>query len=187
MPKTKRELDREIKEIIETPPALKLPGARQHSSIAREPAIFNTADLRVGQRFDHFGHIYEILKIARDKERTVQIARRVPDSFGKEAFIDHRSFPARHFDQQHLRPIPSHATIKTFDAPKPSLTVRQINAIVRASDGRNVYLIRNRLDTETIQRVIRARTKGRETEVRSLATGNWLPVLPERGDRLEVR
>jgi hypothetical protein len=240
MPKTKRELDREINEILETQaarsglsrhhryllsqrkpggalgagyltpagwhgdpltiedpklrlaalreqPAPKLPRARQHSSIAREHTAPNAADLKIGQRFDHFGHIYEIIKIGRDKDRTVQIARRVPDAFGKEAFIDHRAFPARHFDQQHLRPIPSHATIKAFDAPKPELTVRQINAIVRAADGRNVYLIRQRLDEETIQRVIRARTRGRETEVRSLATGNWLPVLPERGDRLEVR
>lgn len=74
-----------------------------------------------------------------------------------------------------------------FSAPRPLLTVRQINAIVRAADGRNVYLIRRRLDEETIQRVTRARTRGRETEVLSLATGNWIPVLPERGDRLEVR
>ena len=72
-------------------------------------------------------------------------------------------------------------------APKPSLTVRQINAIARAADGRNIYLIRERLGQETIQRVVRARTRGLETEVRSLATGNWLPVLPERGDKLEVR
>ena len=75
----------------------------------------------------------------------------------------------------------------TVSAPKPDLTPRQINAIVRAADGRNVYLIRTRLGDETVQRVIRARTKGRETEVRSLATGNWIPVLPEMGDRLEVR
>jgi hypothetical protein len=80
-----------------------------------------------------------------------------------------------------------HSTIKTLDAPKSALTVRQINAIVRAADGRNVYLVRHRLDQETVQRVTRARTRGRETEVRSLATGNWLPVLPELGDRLEVR
>lgn len=80
-----------------------------------------------------------------------------------------------------------HSSIKAHHAPKPELTVRQLNAIVRASDGRNVYLIRQRLDEETIQRVIRARTRGREMEVRSLATGNWIPVLPERGDRLEVR
>lgn len=80
-----------------------------------------------------------------------------------------------------------HSTIKASNAPKPELTVRQLNAIVRAADGRNVYLIRQRLDEETIQRVIRARTRGREMEVRSLATLNWIPVLPERGDRLEVR
>ena len=72
-------------------------------------------------------------------------------------------------------------------APRPSLTVRQINSITRAADGRNIYLIRRRMDEETVQRITRARTRGRETEVRVLATGNWLPVLPERGDRLEVR
>ncbi len=86
----------------------------------------------------------------------------------------------------------SHATLKDiaskgYYAPKPSMTVREINAIVRAADGRNIYLIRTRLDFETVQRITRARTKGRETEVRSLNTGNWIPVLPERGDRLEVR
>lgn len=81
----------------------------------------------------------------------------------------------------------SHATIKTFAAPKPAMTVRQINAIAQAADGRNIYLIRHRLGDETVQRITRARTKGRETEVRSLATGNWIPVLPERGDKLEVR
>lgn len=75
----------------------------------------------------------------------------------------------------------------TSYAPKPDLTVRQINAIVRAADGRNIYLIRTRMGDETIQRVTRARTKGHETEVLSLATGNWIPVLPERGDKLEVR
>lgn len=79
----------------------------------------------------------------------------------------------------------SHAT--KSNAPKPDLTVRQINAIVRAADGRNIYLIRTRMGDETVQRITSARTKGHETEVRSLATGSWIPVLPERGDKLEVR
>ena len=81
----------------------------------------------------------------------------------------------------------AHATVKTYDAPKPDLSVRAINAIVRAADGRNIYLIRTRMGDETVQRITRARTKGRETEVQSLATGHWIPVLPERGDKLEVR
>ena len=88
---------------------------------------------------------------------------------------------------KHKSTTRAHATVKTYDAPKPDMTARQINAIVRAADGRNIYLIRTRLDEETVQRVTSARTKGRETEVRSLATGNWIPVLPERGDSLEVR
>ena len=63
------------------------------------------SDLRVGQRFDYFGKPYEITKIGRDKARTVQIARRYKDPFGKEDLIDHRSFPMREFYQQHLRPL----------------------------------------------------------------------------------
>lgn len=74
-----------------------------------------------------------------------------------------------------------------YTAPKTELTPRQINAIVRAADGRNIYLVRTRLGDQTVQRITRARTKGRETEVRALATGNWIPVLPELGDKLEVR
>lgn len=65
--------------------------------------------------------------------------------------------------------------------------VRAINAIVRAADGRNVYLIRYRLGDETVQRIIRARTKGRGMEARVLATRLWLPVMPEMGDKIEVR
>ncbi|HSX23294.1 MAG TPA: hypothetical protein VLE97_11025 [Gaiellaceae bacterium] len=63
------------------------------------------SDLRVGQRFDYFGKPYEITKIGRDKARTIQIARRYRDPFGKEELIDHRSFPMRAFYQQHLRPM----------------------------------------------------------------------------------
>jgi len=60
---------------------------------------------RVGQLFDRLGHIYEITKIGRDKKRTLQVARRVRDPFGKEVLIDHRSFPARDLDREYLRPI----------------------------------------------------------------------------------
>jgi hypothetical protein len=78
-------LDAEIAEVLSHPPG--------------------ASDLRVGQLFDHLGHIYEITKIGRDKKRTVQIARRIRDSFGKETLIDHRLFPASDFDRQHLRPL----------------------------------------------------------------------------------
>jgi hypothetical protein len=81
----------------------------------------------------------------------------------------------------------AHATIAKTHAPKPEMSVREINAILRRADGRNIYLLRNRMGDETVQRISKARTKGRETEVRVLATGNWISVLPERGDRLEVR
>jgi hypothetical protein len=63
------------------------------------------SDLRVGQRFDYFGKPYEITKIGHDKARTIQIAHRFRDRFGKEDLIDHRSFPMRAFYQQHLRPL----------------------------------------------------------------------------------
>lgn len=86
--KTAAQLDREIAE-----------------ALAGTSSEIDPSQLRVGQRFDHIGHIYEITKIGRDKQRTVQIARRVGDPFGKQVLIDHRSFPASHFDRQHLTPI----------------------------------------------------------------------------------
>lgn len=94
--KTPAQLQREIDEALSgTAPAR---SGRAH-------ATRDASALRVGQRFDHFGHTYEILKIGRDKDRTVQIARPYTDRFGKAGFIDHRSFPARDFDRQHLRPL----------------------------------------------------------------------------------
>jgi hypothetical protein len=71
--------------------------------------------------------------------------------------------------------------------PSSVMTPREINAIVRAADGRNVYLIRHRLGEDTVHRVVRARMKGRVMDVRDLATGRWIPVMPELGDRFEVR
>ena len=73
----------------------------------------------------------------------------------------------------------------------PAQIVRAINAIVRAADGRNVYLISTRMDREDVQRVVGARampgTKGRGLDVRLLGTGAWKGVLAEMGDRIEVR
>jgi len=83
------------------PPSVPKIRHESHATIAK----FDPSQLRVGQRFDHFGHTYEILKIGRDRNRTIQIARPHMDRFGKVDFIDHRSFPARSFDQQHLSPI----------------------------------------------------------------------------------
>ena len=65
--------------------------------------------------------------------------------------------------------------------------VRRINAIVRAADGRNVYLIRERLGENVVRRITRARTKGRGMDVYLLDTGSWLGVMPELGDRIDVR
>jgi hypothetical protein len=67
------------------------------------------------------------------------------------------------------------------------MTAREVNAIVNAADGRNVYLIRYRLGEETVHRVTRARRRDRVMEVHDLATGRWLPVMPELGDKLEIR
>jgi lysophospholipase L1-like esterase len=81
-------------------------GARRVAEVQRANAgLKGPPELRVGQQFSYFGNTYEIIKIFRNKERTVQIARRSRDSFGKELLIDHRSFPARDFDRQHLTPL----------------------------------------------------------------------------------
>lgn len=63
--------------------------------------------LRVGQLFDRFGDIYEVTKIGRDKKRTIQIAMRIRDLFGKEHLINQRSFPARDVDREYLTPLDS--------------------------------------------------------------------------------
>lgn len=94
----------------------------------------------------------------------------------------------------------AHATMKTTTYAEeidreiaPSLgksrseIVRRINSIVRAADGRNVYLVRERLGENTVRRVTRARTKGRGMEVYLLDNGRWLGVMPELGDRIDVR
>lgn len=78
--------------------------ARKKSATELDREIADTT-LHVGQRFDYFGHTYEITRIGRDKNRTVQIARPHTDAFGKVGFIDHRSFPSRDFDRQHLRKL----------------------------------------------------------------------------------
>jgi len=107
-PKSRAQIKREIDEILARKPNGALAPRWEdspHSSIAKEQPSSDASSLRIGQRFDHFGHTYEIIKIGRDKNRTIQIARRHRDPFGKEAFIDHRSFPARHFEQQHLKLI----------------------------------------------------------------------------------
>ena len=100
--KSPAQLDREIAEALSKSRG-STAHATRHATMAQ--ARVDPSKLRVGQRFDHIGHIYEITKIGRDKARTVQIARRSKDSFGKETLLDHRSFPSRDFDRQHLRAV----------------------------------------------------------------------------------
>ena len=97
--KTPAQLQREIDEALSSTTSTSPARAR------RSHATRDSSALYVGQRFDRLGHTYEVLKIGRDKDRTVQIARPHTDRFGKAGFIDHRSFPARDFDRQHLRPL----------------------------------------------------------------------------------
>lgn len=95
--KSAAQLDREIAEALG-----RVPGDDPET---RAKWQIDPSELRVGQRFDYFGQPFEITKIGRDKAKTIQIARRHMDNFGKEAFIDHRSFPMREFYQQHLRSL----------------------------------------------------------------------------------
>lgn len=95
--KSAAQLDREIAEALGRAPG---DDAQTQAKWSVDPS-----ELRVGMRFDYFGKPFEITKIGRDKAKTIQIARRHRDSFGKEDFIDHRSFPMREFYRQHLRPL----------------------------------------------------------------------------------
>lgn len=69
------------------------------------------------------------------------------------------------------------------------MTPRQINAIVRKADGRNVYAYRTRLGDETVHRVTRARGSraGDVDWIYCLHSGQWFPFCAARGDRIEVR
>ena len=73
----------------------------------------------------------------------------------------------------------------------PAQIVRAINTIVRAADGRNVYLVRERMGSPSVRRVVGARampgTKGRGIDVRLLDSGTWIGVLAEMGDKIDVR
>jgi hypothetical protein len=96
--KSSAQLDREIAEALARGPETD-PGPN------RKKWHIEPSQIRVGQRFDYFGHVYEITKIGRDKARTIQVARRVRDPFNKELWIDQRSFPVRDIYRQHLAPI----------------------------------------------------------------------------------
>jgi hypothetical protein len=87
----------------------------------------------------------------------------------------------------HAAPSPVTPPTYTYTVKPLALTPRQINAIVRAQDGRNVYVIRRRLGETKIQRVTRARTRHGGVEVYILDSGLWVPVTPELGDSVEAR
>jgi len=96
--KSPAQLDAEIAEFLGKVPFGDDPTIRAKYQI--EPS-----EVRVGMRFDYFGQPYEIVKIGRDKDKTVQIAVRHRSPSGKESFVEHKSFPLKKFYQQHLRPL----------------------------------------------------------------------------------
>lgn len=95
--KSAAQLDAEIAEILRRYPF--------DDANLRQKWMIDPSELRVGQRFDYFGQPYEIVKIGRDKDKTIQIAVRHTSPSGRESFVEHKSFPLRHFYQQHLRPL----------------------------------------------------------------------------------
>ena len=120
--KSAAQLDAEIAEMLGRVPFGDDPKIRANYQI-------DPSELRVGQRFDHFGKTVEIVKIGRDKDKTIQIAHRYTKPSGRDDFIDYRSFPLRQFYQQHLRPIrPSHATKRDLNKPYKPPTWKQMAA-----------------------------------------------------------
>lgn len=95
--KSPAQLDAEIAEILSRYP--------YDDPSLRQKWMIDPSDLRVGLRFDYFGTPFEIVKIGRDKDKTIQIAVRHKTSSGKEGFFEHKSFPLRALYQQHLRPL----------------------------------------------------------------------------------
>lgn len=73
--------------------------------IASVSAARPKRDPGIGDRFDYFGRVFEIIKIGRDKKKTLQLARRVRDNFGKAMLIDHTSCPAGELERRYFRPV----------------------------------------------------------------------------------
>jgi hypothetical protein len=169
-------LDRDIDEILRA-------SDRESQGYDTEP--LSDREFAQGARLERrkYGLTHEEALQLVKHPRYLSIRREIEDWRGRHGFPA-ASSP---FVRGHIQSLLGISTRGPASAPRPTLTVRQINAIVRAADGRNIYLTRHRLDEETVQRIVGARTRGREMEVRSLATGNWIPVLPERGDQLEIR
>ena len=71
---------------------------------SRATTIKPSHAFRLGERFDRIGQIFEVVRIGRDKAKTITIARRSEDAFGKVNHIDHTSFPARDVGRQYLKP-----------------------------------------------------------------------------------
>ena len=118
--KSPAQLDAEIAEILGRYP--------YDDPSLRQKWMIDPSELHVGMRFDYFGQPYEIVKIGRDKDKTIQIAVRHKTSSGKEDFFEHKSFPLRQFYQQHLRSIRSHATKRDPSKPYKPPTWKQMAA-----------------------------------------------------------
>lgn len=121
--KSPAQLDAEIAEILGRYP--------YDDPSLRQKWMIDPSELHVGMRFDYFGQPYEIVKIGRDKDKTIQIAVRHKTSSGKEDFFEHKSFPLRTLYQQHLRPLrgaKSHATKQTSSTGKKPPSWKQMAA-----------------------------------------------------------
>jgi hypothetical protein len=77
------------------------------AEIAAELAKYaaQSRPVQIGDRYDCIGQTYEVVKIGRDRARTIQMARPTVDGFGKRVMIDQRSFPLRDLDRHHMRKI----------------------------------------------------------------------------------
>jgi len=95
--KSPSQLDAEIAEILARYP--------YDDPSLRKKWMIDPSELHVGMRFDYFGQPYEIVKIGRDKDKTIQLAVRHTPRSGKDIFVEHKSFPLRQLYQQHMRPI----------------------------------------------------------------------------------
>ena len=179
--KTPAQLDREIAEVLRTKEPGLTAAQRAYVELFEQDVRNHPAAYKASVQADPAAYARQLIEDLDDAD-VRQFTRDLRQEMRQVSRIAHSTKAAgAEYAEQRDRQIAPH--LGTTRAQ----IVRAINAIVRAADGRNVYLIRNRLGSDEVRRVTRARTKGRGMDVYLLDSGNWLGVLPELGDRIDVR
>lgn len=179
--KTPAQLDREIAEVLRTKEPGLTAAQRAYVELFEQDVRAHPAAYKASVQADPAAYATQLVEGLDDAD-VRQFTRDLRQEMRQVSRLAHATMATGAAKAEEL----DRAIAPTLGRTRAQI-VRAINSIVRAADGRNVYLIRQRLGSDEVRRVTRARTKGRGMEVYLLDSGNWIGVLPEMGDRIDVR